>query len=270
MSEAGMIFAQEGVSVQRAADYQKVMDSRWKFLDIQMEQEVVISHADSGSTHWWVEKLMDHNLGYLPAFTFRQISLNGPRSATIIATKRSIYARSLFVSGDPTTPIILKGYVRVFACDILKPYAAPVDFFVPTAAPSYPSVGIKMLVRPGGNIRSNEMSDFAIHTKAKALAIQQTGMSEATVANSGTLTITHGMGYPPTYFLARYETAADFKASTVFNNPLPNDDYLYAMDVASGAHVTANTTQVIVKGAQAALLGKFAYLITKEPAELAV
>lgn len=273
--KVGMIFTQQGVPVQLAADYQKVLDTRWRFLDIELEQEVGFTRAESGSSHYWVQKLCTHNLGYLPAFTYRQISLNTGSlnllefTPTIIATKNAIYLRNLFVSGDSTDAIILKAYVRVFACDILKTYQAPKELATPTSKPAYPKSGIKIL-KNGGNINSEELSDYAINTLGKALAIQQTGLAESNAATSFILTITHGLGYPPTYFLARYETAAEFQQTTVFANPLPGEDYIQAMDVASGANVFADSNQIKIKGSQSILGGKFGFIITKEPVELAI
>jgi len=271
---SGVIVTQQGVDVVIAADYQKVVDTRWRFLDIQFEQEFTISHADSGATHWWVEKLFDHNLGFLPAFNYRAISLdNGGNSFVtinnsllqIIATDTSVYLRNLYVSGDPTTPIVLKCFIRLYNLDITTEYAAPISFGVPGAPVLEPDIGIKILTNEG-DINSTDLSKFTIDTKGKAFAIQQTGVRTA-ASPDYSLTIDHHLGYPPTYFLAQVKRANEW--NSVFKDPL-GVDTIFPMVVPFGARIVADTNNVIVKGSQSALAGSYAFLITKEPTELAV
>lgn len=272
--DVGIIVTQQGTPVDTAADYQKVIDTRWRFLDIEIEQEFTISHADSGSTHWWVEKICDHKLGYLPGFYTRTISINyngyDPTlfNASIVATKDSVYWRGLYVSGDPTTPVTIKILLRLFALDITTPYQAPIDFFVPGAPINEPDVGVKILANQG-DINSPELSNFSVNTLGKAFAIQQTGTATAISTTPFSLTITHNMGYPPTYFVAQTQSLAEFKAHTVFANPLP-DPVINALTIFPIAKVQATTTQLIMFGVQAIITGTYAFLITKEPAELAV
>jgi len=269
--KSGLIVDQAGVSVRSAADYQKTIDSRWKFLDIAFEQEFEMVHADSGATHWWIEKLLDHNLGYLPAFTYRQITLDlgglNPLffAPEVIATSRSIYFRTRYVSGDPTTPMRIKGFLRVFAQDITAEFLAPVEFITPSTQPGLSTVGMKILKNQGAGINSHEMSDFSINTSAKALAVHRTGL--VTTDATGLLSINHRLGYPPTIFLARFIKPADW--TSVFANPI-TENVVQAMNPAAGAKVSATTNDVFVRGAQSVLVGTWAYLITKEPAELAV
>ena len=40
MGRYGVQISQQGIDVSRAADYQKVLDSNWKFLDIAVEKDV--------------------------------------------------------------------------------------------------------------------------------------------------------------------------------------------------------------------------------------
>lgn len=273
-TNAGLIVTQNGVPVSGAADYQKTIDTRWTFLDIADEQAFDISHSDSGSTHFWAEKIMDHRLGYLPAFTFRPTVVDGGGSSffatnyQVIATKNSVYIRNLYVSGDPTTPTRLAGFLRIFACDITTAYQAPIALVQSVAGLTNVGVGVKILTN-GGSMNSTNLQDFGIDTEAKALAIQQTGTAVATTANSGTLLINHNLGYPPTYFLAQVQSAAEFAATTIFTNPVP-EGTISPMDTAFGARITADAVNLTMKGVQAALSGTYAFLITKEPAEVAI
>lgn len=264
----GVEVTQQSVDIHYAPDYQKIVDSRWHFLDIPLELDFSVSHADAGATHYWVEKICDHNLGYLPAFTFRQKTLNlggsNPLlySGVLVADKRSIYWRNVYISGNPTTPIVLTGFIRVFACDITATYQAPINLIAPSAA-TPPTTGLKIL-GSGTDITSTDLSDFSIDTQGKAIAIQQTGISTVD-PTTGRGTIQHNLGYPPTYFLAQIQGANDLGIST---NPL-QEDVVLNMGVPI-AVITATSTTLVFRGVQSALLGRYAFLLTKEPTELAI
>lgn len=269
----GIIVTQAGAPVKGAADYQKTIDTRWTFLDILDEREVEISHADSGSTHYWTEKILDHNLGHVAAYTIRVLSLDigtlNPLFFTpdIVSDSKSIYIRNLFVSGDPTTPIKVKYFVRVFRNDISKEYQAPISIIVPGVQPSRTTSGVKVLKNASGGMRSNNVDDFSFDTQAKALAVQMTGVRTANAGNSFTVTVNHKLGYPPTAFAAKLEHAFEWTSSIA--NPLPTD-LTYPMAAALGAHQTADSQNLVMKGGQGALQGDYCILITKEPAELAI
>ena len=133
MSKSGIQISQEGIPLRRAADYQKILDDRWPFLDIAVEQEFILSKSSFPSaTGFWVERVLEHNLGYLPAFTYRNLSysdnLGGSSSSVeIVATKTAIYVRDLWISGTPMTRLDMSGFLRVFACDITKEFEAPIS-----------------------------------------------------------------------------------------------------------------------------------------------
>lgn len=269
----GIIVTQQGVAVKGAADYQKTIDTRWTFLDILDEREVEISHADSGSSHYWTEKIIDHNLGYVPAFTIRVLSKDTGTldpvffNPNIVGDTKSVWIRNLYVSGDPTTPIKVKYFIRVFKNNIAKEYSAPVSIIVPGNQPSRTTNGVKVLKNAGASMRSNNVDDFSIDTQAKALAVQMTGIRTADPNNSFAVTINHKLGYPPTVLAAKLTHPSEWVS--VFANPLPVDLTL-PLSAVSGARQTADSQNVIMRGAQSALRGDYCILITKEPAELAI
>lgn len=274
MGRQGFIVSQEGVPVNRAADYQKVIDDRWPFFDIAIEREVQMDKADwPSSSSWWVRELVSHDLGYIPAFQVREISVAGAESLRdnsndVIATKNKIYLKGLYISGDPTTPLRIRYLIRIFAVEIAKELSYPVEVITPRSRARARRYGVKALDpdNPLGRINDSDITNFALHTNAKALAVQKTGLVDA-VAPNFLLTINHNMGYPPTYYLAKYNRPADHLG--VFANPLPNDDWVLPLNGSVVGIVTATTTQLSVRGAQAALGGTYAYLILKDPAETA-
>ena len=182
MAEYGIQISQEGVPLQRAADYQKVLDDKWPFIDILFEGEFKISKANwPATTSWWVYEIAEHNRGYLPGFTYREIGTNLITGNTqMIATTDKIYLRGLWATGDPTTPLEIRIYLRVFALDITREYEYKGDKPEAKVRMSARKYGAKVLDprAPTANMSNKEMSDYSLNTNAKALAIHKTGVQD--------------------------------------------------------------------------------------------
>jgi hypothetical protein len=182
MGRHGIQISQEGVPLSRAADYQKVLDDQWPFLDIFLEKEIQVSKSDwPSSTAWWVYELAEHNLGYLPGFTFKE---NGTSLITgdtsVIATDKKIYLRGLWVTGDPTTPLDIRIFIRVFAVDITKEYQYTGERIAPQPRVSAKKYGVKIVDPrdPNSRMGDQEMSSFSLNTNAKALGVFKTGIQD--------------------------------------------------------------------------------------------
>lgn len=265
----GLQISQQGTPLNRAADYQKVLDDRWPFLDIALDVNIDASFVDyPTASGWWIIEVARHDLGYLPAFFFREASsiLEDPLTNTeLVATKRAVYMRGLWISGDPTPALRLRGRLRVFACDITSEFESPIRHYAakPDRDAEY---GVKIL-RPGNSrIRSHDMEDFSLNTDAKALSVQKTGTA---VPDGGTghLIINHDMGYPPTYLVTQVEYTTDW--SSFYADPLPADDRIKRLNNQQFAKASVTTSQLDLAGAQSALTGTYAYLIIKDPIEVA-
>jgi hypothetical protein len=182
MAEYGIQISQEGVPLKRAADYQKVLDDKWPFIDILFEGEFKISKADwPAANTWWVYEIAQHNLGYLPGFTYREIGTSLITGNTqIIATTNKIYLRGLWLTGDPTTPLNINIYLRVFALDITKEYEYKGERPESKVRMSARKYGAKVIDprSPTASLSNQEMSDFSLNTNAKALAIHKTGVQD--------------------------------------------------------------------------------------------
>ena len=71
MARYGVQISQQGVSIERAADYQKVLDSNWKFLDIAFEVDIDVKIGMGARPNgYYLVELFNHGLGYIPAFEF--------------------------------------------------------------------------------------------------------------------------------------------------------------------------------------------------------
>ena len=49
----GIMISQEGVPVERAADYQKVLDSRWRFMEVAQEIDIKVDIPAAPSAGLW-------------------------------------------------------------------------------------------------------------------------------------------------------------------------------------------------------------------------
>jgi len=181
----GIQISQEGIPLNRAADYQKVLDDRWNFLDIAFDTEVRFEKTayDTLSSHFWKLEIFRHDLGYIPGFTIREIdtTTNGPLEAgnlTVVATKDKVYIQGLYISGSGTPPIVGRISLRIFAVDITTEYTQPIESITPMSRTKSTKYGAKVLKPGKGNlgINNQEMSNFSLNTDSKTLAIQQTGM----------------------------------------------------------------------------------------------
>jgi len=243
MADFGFQIAQENVDIRRAADYQKTLDSRWRTLDAVFEVEVEVVHGGSGDT-----MAFHHKLGFLPAFTARKISGSG--EVTWWADRQKVYVR-----GDAGTYSV---FLRIYDVDPTVEYRAPVLHISARPGSSASKIGAKFLNqhRTSQGMRDDEKSHYSLNTQAKAMGIQQTGVVEATVSNGHELVITHDLGYPPTYLTAEMDlTDTSNPKIAVMGNVL--------------GRVTANSVQVRIVGALAVLLGSWAYLVLKDPIEVA-
>lgn len=269
----GLQISQRGIPLDRAADYQKVIDDRWPFLDVAFDRDIDISKADwPVATQWWTIELLRHDLGYIPAYTFRESTslIDSFGNTRVIATKTSVFLRGLFVSGDPTTPIRIIGKLRVFALDITKEFKAPIRHYAvrPDKDPEY---GVKVLKPGNSRISARDMSKFSINTQSKALSVQQTGLVVPRVAD-GHLIINHDIGYPPTFMIAHFEYASAW--SSPYADPTPGENRIKPLDnrteygsILAKSRVT--TTQLDLADAQSALYDSYGYVIIKDPIEVA-
>lgn len=179
----GIAISQQGIPVKRAADYQKVLDDRWPFLDIVHEVEVPVEVrlvASTGNFYWAVE-VFAHNLGFLPAFTCRVMTgtttSDFSQNISFVATKTGIYAYGFYISGD-TTSFNFKLFLRVYSRDVTQEFEYATEVPDPLAKRDSRKYGARILkdgVSPA-KFTGDEMSDFSLHNNAKVLAIQQTGV----------------------------------------------------------------------------------------------
>lgn len=185
----GLQISQAGIPLGRAADYQKQLDDRWPYIDIALESAIEIDVLTwPASTEEFV-KLATHDLGYLPLFYFREeteiLGFDSSFGENLIATKHAIY---LVKYSGGVGPVKIKGMLRVFAVDCSNGYTAPAQDIAPYSAIADTTYGAKVLKRGKRRIDSKSVSDFAINTEAKALAIHRSGIQHINPWADGLLT----------------------------------------------------------------------------------
>lgn len=251
----GIIIVENGADVDTAADYQKSLDSRDKFLEIADERILDVSIGGDP-----VIKLFDHDLGYLPLFTFKLISQSSNADINfydqaLYATTTGIYADNFLVPSDYIC------FIRVFKLDVTANYSAPSTHPSIGTTDSSP-VGVKILdIHQGQSIASRNKSGFTLNTSAKAISIHKHGT--ISVDTTGKIVITHTIGYPPTFFISPIQTIPG--GFGILNGQRTVREFGSQLGLGS-----ANGSTIIISGAQGVLgVGDYAYIILKDPVEVA-
>lgn len=271
-NENGIVVTQAGIPVERSADYQRVLDSRWRFMEMVVDIEIDVSHSD-WKTGYQIITLYEHKLGFLPAFEFYQdesvqmnpdVFFGGAAYNYIMSDTNKVFLEVLYTDYS-TIPVRIKGQLRIFNVPITEEYTAP-DYGVNLGSGiTDTSIGVRAIEterRGTARMGDETMTAYSLNTKAKTLSVHKTGFIQAT---DHTVTITHNVGYPPTYYVCRVQDLA----SGFYTHPLNGVRVVMCM-TNQFSRAVANSRTIIFKGVQSTLLGvKLGYLILKDPVELA-
>lgn len=269
MARNGVVIAQQGINVGRASDYQKVLDSRWKFMDIFEEVDIDISFpAWSGDTGIVTQKIYSHPIGKLCAFEFWPSSesilpqfVNTFPYNSLMADETGVFFQT--IRQDLDRAFRIKGKLRQFTLEILEDYAAPTEPIGAQSISVKNKNGAQFLDKSNYNTRIGDsgLTGYTMNTAGKQLSIHKHGLAKANV----TLTITHNVGYPPSFLLCR----ADVLEPAFFPSVLDNRRVLRPLrsNVFMGK---SNESTITFRGVQSSLADiEYGYVILKDPAELA-
>lgn len=247
-NDFGIIATETGVDVEGAPDYRQVMNSNWPTLEVEFEQIISVNVNTVAFNNFKVE-IFTHNLGYIPAYTYIDVSgYNGlgtgyptgvNDSFTITLDKNKAYVVG-FAGGAYTFAV--RGLLRIYKYDPLVSFQAP--FYTPRDPKSqHESYGIAALKNGfDGDIAGEDYSKFSVNSRAKSLTIHQSGLADA---SSGSFTITHNLGYLPSFMTFAYD-------GTYFSDQAPVRSH-------------GNQNSVTFNGIQSPLAGNYAYIVFKDP-----
>lgn len=179
----GVVFTQTGVPVAGSSDYQKVIDSRWQFMEIEHEADINVvlpatAGIASGTRYYEKTIIYRHNLGFFPAFE-ASIAWTGDPSADevdIFSDKNTIFLRRLITSNAHPQQTVTGSY-RLYNLDILADYTAPTEIVSGASAPKT-EFGMKFVDGsvPNTNPGDNAVQGFSVDTTKKILSIHKHGL----------------------------------------------------------------------------------------------
>lgn len=180
----GIAIAQEGIPVGRAADYQKVLDSRWRFMEVETEipfSVVLPAQTNSGGVFTRVTVVAQHSLGFLPAFEAKYSAPeDDPHSSflSIFSDTRTIFIRQTVIHGvNPAYTIT--GNLRIYNLPMLDDFSVPNEPISPTAG-TVQNQGFRSLDGSVPNLQVDSQSPvgYSIDTFKKIISIHKTGLAD--------------------------------------------------------------------------------------------
>jgi hypothetical protein len=287
----GIRIVEKGTTVDKAADYQVVLDSRWPLLQIQDEINIDVTLPIPTVFREWM-LVQPQLLGYAPIYEFipdptvptvyTVPSMSDDYQVRMIVTDKNVfaYAESYFGPGygtNPTTALRVKGVLRIYTNNLRNQFKSDAL----NAAAQRPSpnkdLGLKaMMVNANGHaINDSDFSEFSVDTDTKALAVHQVAGVSITVPTAAGTVIEHDLGYLPTY----WAFTTHFWGKHLHLDGSGNWDGTWDDD-ASGtdpiilgqyswepfdAVAYADTINITLYGAQTSLLGEYAFIIFHDP-----
>lgn len=276
----GIVFTQNGVPIRRSADYQRVIDSRWRFLEVEKELETTVeipAIASSGDTTVGYEQkilLLRHNLGFYPLFEASVTLESGspPFSqnyTTVYADQEAIYLFPSYSNSDGQTALTLTVRVRVFNMRLDEEYEAMKEATFGTAPTTEPEFGIKFIDGTGqSRLEDDSPVGFSIDTSKKIMSIhmiKEFTFDTSLVWNS----MEHNVGYPPSYLVARWPYQPFAAYASGYSIPHRND-YFSGKIEEPDWRIRATATDIEFSGVQATPSGTYGVIILKDPVDLAV
>lgn len=182
----GITITQEGVPVDRAADYQKVLDSRWRFMEVEHEVDLTIdipAYSTSVSGAQRVQ-IMTHQLPFVPAFhgSWLPIGTFNPDydpdflGAGLYCDEEKLFFSRFADAGTPLAAKKLRIKAKIYNLPILEDYVATSEASQ-GAGRAESDYGVRALDGSDSKVSIAESSShgFSVDTKKKILSINRIG-----------------------------------------------------------------------------------------------
>lgn len=176
--ETGAMFSQSGVPVDQSADYQRVYDSRWRFMEIELETTVKFTtpavDTEFGSVPIQRVNLVRHGIGKVPYFEAEE----GPLWGLLRADKDYVYVEGTFTSQDIVAATEQSAFVRVYNIPILEEFTAPKGLPEGLSSPRS-NYGIRFLDghTPGARLTGTDSTGRSFDSSKKMISIHKHGIA---------------------------------------------------------------------------------------------
>lgn len=183
----GIVFSQNGTPVKGSADYQRVYDSRWRFVEIEWERTIrtvlpARPVVDSGARYYDEVKIMDHNLGFLPVFETdfpdQRYNYAMQAGASMYADTKSFFFRR-FVTTNGAEAQDLTFNIRLYNLNAMEEYIAPKGLPQGTSS-ARGDIGVKFLdgKTKGVGVGDDSPTGFSVDSTKKMLSIHRSGIAK--------------------------------------------------------------------------------------------
>lgn len=182
----GIEVTQEGVGVEKASDYQKVLDSRWLFMEVGLEIDTTITLPAMGAqTAFGYQRvnIIRHGMtrrgvAYVPAFhgSYKINEEYDPfiGEYNLAADDTWIYFYRTYSNGSTPAAYTVQVKAKVYTLPILEAYLAPIEI-APLSGKTDSNIGIRALDGTDSSVDISESSShgFSIDTRKKILSIHK-------------------------------------------------------------------------------------------------
>lgn len=199
----GAKFAQTGIDINRASDYELHFDSEWPTVHALINGTYSTVVQPTGRSLFF-----RHNLGYVPAFLpYVYDAADGSFEifrVAMAADKENLYYYAPGVGGMGAGISTITYGVIIFNIDLEKNFVAPqVNPSTTVTGDQDTPFGI-VVAKDGSNIKSKDMQDFLMNTNARPPLVHAVSSGLATVPNKlSTLyrdfVYTHDLPYNPMF-----------------------------------------------------------------------
>ena len=182
----GIEVTQEGVGIDKASDYQKVLDSRWLFMEVGLEIDTTISLPAMGAqTSFGYQRvnIMRHGMtregvAYIPAFhgSYKINETYDPflGEYNIGADDTWIFFYRTYSNGSTPAAYTVQVKAKVYTLPIMDAYLAPIEI-APASGKSSSNIGLRALDGTDSSVDIGESSahGFSIDTRKKILSVHK-------------------------------------------------------------------------------------------------
>lgn len=188
----GISVTRQGVPIDRAADYQKVLDSRWRFMEVEYPLNITkvlpAGIANNVSSQTQRVNIFRHNLGFVPAFhgswkpeaAWMSYVTDGYHpdliGAQLWCDDEWLYFERLIDPSTNVASLSIDVSALIYNLPILEDYQAPTEVAVGTA-PTKSTYGLRALdgKDPNVTIDGSSSHGFSVDTKKKIISVNRVG-----------------------------------------------------------------------------------------------